>query len=173
VEKPHATEAQWLEIMDLSEEVDKKASSTSLRLSTLRRVNVLLGLPIAVLGGVISASAFSTLGEGFGPRWQLVTAILSLTITAFASIQIFFRFPDEIRKAQVRLAQYEDLRDEIEPISKQMLIALKHDTPTDARGKFGLSESEARSLISTTRDTLKQIRRQELGVEMMETRERG
>ncbi len=109
------------------------------------RLNLFLGIPVAILATIIGTSVFATLESEVDTIWRIATGLLSILAAALSSLQTFLAFGDRAAKHRAAAAEYGIIKREIE----QSLISLK------VNANIGVDE-----LLSPVRDKIDRLARE-------------
>ena len=80
----------------------------------LSSANYKLGVPVAVLSGLVGTSIFATLQEQPNLAFKIVVGIVSVLAAVLASLQTFLRFSERAEKHRAAAVRYGALRREVE-----------------------------------------------------------
>ena len=78
------------------------------------KLNLVLGIPTAVLATIVGTSVFATLQENVDPSWRIATGIISILAAVLASLQTFLGFSDRASKHRQSGSEYGSVKREIQ-----------------------------------------------------------
>lgn len=77
-----------------------------------QNLNLYLGIPTVILSAVVGTSVFATLGKNPSQASQIAVGIISMIVTALASLQTFLRFSERAERHQATAAGFAALNRE-------------------------------------------------------------
>lgn len=78
----------------------------------LQRANLWLGIPTAILSGLVGTSVFATLNEQPVKKAQIAVGLISILVAILASLQTFLRFAERAEKHKEAGARFAALHRE-------------------------------------------------------------
>ncbi|MGZ5435811.1 MAG: SLATT domain-containing protein [Pyrinomonadaceae bacterium] len=77
-----------------------------------QNLNLYLGIPTVILSAIVGTSVFAMLGKTPGNTSQIAVGIISMVVTALASLQTFLRFSERGERHQATAAGFAALNRE-------------------------------------------------------------